>query len=550
MPAYQPTMSPAFPPLSKLITRALPITPSYDTCRQAYAIDFDKIDSINFPNDYARASYYKLPVNTLIWSWFEQKNNPKIFDPDYFIEMDDHKLADQYLPESRNVLELAAYRVPASFLDKAILIDNEFTNRFRDGDGYYTLLVHPSLRNDALFLSAGCALSARRFYFMPAASPRTGLTWELGRESQPFIAKMSYRPKVAVKTKGDLAGEGESIIAVAKSAIVAQSVVRSSIFTDDYSLQLHQPSEISKQAYNGFGVLFRSIPQDVLNGSALYIPYFSLAAGPTNGVKPLLATLIENSGLSVAEYLQQHIYPAVIKLLLNTFDQGIYPVHLHGQNLLVKLAVKPDFDLGKVKIFKILPEVMYRDISDLKIAAEIESKELASIRKQQNAPDPACTPGAYLYLASTDFIKRSIYPMLIALQSWQNTGLLARSAPIDHQTMILPFFQKLLNSLESMAGRQGKEYSDYIHNTIYEFTCFNSAEVQLVQGSRRERDWLNSTLSLFKHSLTYVMPADSSLDEFRYKRLQQHLEDFREESLGKYQELDGAPQRVRLSTPR
>ena len=220
----------------------------YASSRLGYSVDTATIGNVACATREDYQSFLKVALNRQLWLWSEQTLDPKIFDNDFFPPMDDHKMPAQYTGESRNVLQLRAYKVPAQYLELSSSTQNEFLNLFDEGDGTYTLLVHPSLRNDEIFLRAGCAISNRRFLFMPAASPRTGLTWEVGYEQLPFISKMSYRPQTTSEgpTKADLAGEGETKVAVAKSIIVAESGVdRNKFLIDEYALQLNNTSGIA-----------------------------------------------------------------------------------------------------------------------------------------------------------------------------------------------------------------------------------------------------------------------------------------------------------------
>ncbi len=513
-------------------------TPHYDFSKTDCYVNETEINNVTFLKPEDRRSFSEVVKHFPLWLWFEQTCNPQIYDPDFFVPMNDHKMHPDYTAQNRAVLELTAYRVPQSYMDQTTTHSNEFIAKFNEGDGYYTLLVHPSLRNDKLFLQAGCQISPRKFLFMPAASPRTGLTWEVGYEHQPFFSKMSYRPNEDARTKADLAGDGEAMIAVYKSGIVAKSPTKSKILTDDFSLQFNNSSIIPQIARNGYGVLFRSIPTSLFNDNFIHIPFFALAATPKDNSKPLLVKFIENSGLSIKNYLINYLYPGVINFLLENHTQGIYPEHLHGQNLLIKLGINTHSYADKIKLVGLLPEVAYRDVSDLKVSAEMESRELYNFRKQMNGPDPIFTPGTFLYLGATDFIKRSIYPILIALQNWQANGQLNTSEEINHHDMIMPFFTQLLNALERQMNSTENPHANYYFNTAYEFLTMSTVEQKLTVGTRRERDWLNSLHAIFYYGIQNARVCNRNIDPIRAERLRQHAYEFYTSSKGRYQELD------------
>ncbi len=186
-------------------------------------------------------SFHRLPINTRIWLWFEQTHNPKIYDKDFFPKPDDIKLAQRYLPESRNILNLAAYIIPKNSLTGLSINNSRFLDLIREGDNHILLLVHPNLQNEQLFNQFGFEKSRRTFFFMPAASAKTGLTWELGKEHTPFFTKMSMAKESENSTgtvKSDLGKEG--YVSVAKTSIFDFSCkdLINNFFQDQLTIEL------------------------------------------------------------------------------------------------------------------------------------------------------------------------------------------------------------------------------------------------------------------------------------------------------------------------
>lgn len=499
-------------------------------------IDLSEINQVNVTSVLAAESYMRLPINLRLWLWFEQTQNPKNYDRDFFMPVEDSGMSAKYSPESRNVLALTAYRVPTSLLKRIAYRDTPFVNYFSDGEGYCLLLVHPSLKNDELFKAYGCTLSPRQFLFMPAASPRTGLTWEIGNEAQAFFTKLSYSTEGGRPSrKADLSAEGPFSVVKSSIALEHPTVNHPQFFSDEYAIEFDKSvTEIQKYFQTTYGVLFRRIPKDILSEQAVYIPFFALAATPANNTKPLLVRLIENSGLSVIDYFKTQIYPAVLKFMLDNSINGVYPDHLHGQNLLVKLAVDITAASGKVRLVKLEPDIKYRDSCDMKISAFIESPLLTKLRREAGWPEPLFTPGAYLHLAATDFIKRSIVPMLWVLEKWD--GRL-----INHSEIVLPLFVEILNNLEKNINAPNSSQALYDYNTLYEFAAFLLTEVRLNQYTRRERQWLTHLNQITGYALDHAVITPERLDPKRFELLRAHLSQFIQDTQQRALELDQQP---------
>ena len=284
-------------------------------------------------------------------------------------------------------------------------------------------------------------------------------------------------------------------------------------------------------------MLFRAIPRQLFNESFIHIPFFALAATPQGRSTPLLAKFIDDSGMTIKDYLTNYIYPGVINFIFHNHTKGIYPEHLHGQNLLIKLAIDSRIP-GQIKMSHLESSVIYRDATDLKVSADVESARLTSLRREQRGPEPVYTPGAFMYLASTDFIKRSLYPMLIALQNFQAKTGWRSSEDLSHHNLIMPFFMLMLHTLERQMNNPEDPNANYVFNTVYEFTKIATVEREFTAGTCRERDWINSVQAIFEYAATNAQVYDRSLHPTRAARLNQHATEFYRSSRGKYQELD------------
>lgn len=524
---FKTTKEPDLPGLSELPTTRTLLARSRSI---EHTISLTEIDRVHCANTNILRSYLRLPKEYRLWLWFEQTKNPKIYDPDFFPSMDDMQINTYYAAESRNVLQLAAYRIPNAALQQLTYVHSTFNSKLTDGPGYSLLLVHPSLRNDDLFLKLGFSLSHRQFYFLPAASARTGLTWELGQEHEPFFTKMSIRREGKPTPKDDLGSSSmeEGKVSVLKTAVIlgedGLGTAKDRIFTDERYMQLNP--ELAHSIEESYGVLFRRIPIDPLRRGTVYIPFFSLASTPTDGSKPILVKLIEESGLSIEEYFNSTIYPGIINFVIQQHRIGVYPDHLHGQNLLTRLAVFSQDYSDKIHISCLIPEVIYRDVNDLKIHAHKESSEWIKLRRQLGQPEPVFTPGAYAYLALTNCIKTSIVPILFAIEQWQKDGMLLDYKlvnPSNHTDLILPLLVKFLNYLEeNIYTKASTANSDY--NTLCEALSFMSLEKNINQGTRRQRDWLTSAYTLYNYAAIKARTTNPVVDVERYRWLLQHCE--------------------------
>ncbi|MBP9723051.1 MAG: hypothetical protein KBD64_07860 [Gammaproteobacteria bacterium] len=493
--------------------------------------DLETLYDYRFPDETAKRSFFLLSVNLLCWLKFERMN-PKLYDADYFPSMDDSDLKPVYLPENNYVIHLVAYSVSPELLEQLYYAKSDFIGRFVEIDGCHTLLVHPSLRDDVLFQRLGCTLSSRKFYFLPAASPRTGLTWELGREQDAFFTKLSFRgqnPQPNPKSDLSFPGSEEGKTSVYKSSTILalDHPSKSSFLTDEFYTQL-KPEVISLTGHS-YGVLFRKIPKSQLTDGTI-IPFFSLAYTPVDGSKPLLVKFIEDSGLSIERYFESYFYDSVIRFIIANSLTGIYADHLHGQNLLIKLLLNTSSYPDKIKFTSLSPEVFYRDTNDLKIFIESEMPEYTTFRKKIAAPESKATPGSYLYLAATDFIKRSIVPILMALERWQLRGFLSDRTRVNFSSyshFILPFYTKIINLQELSINQPGSTTANYDYNTLGEFTAFLLQEIRMTQGSRRERQWMKEAGEIAKTAIANakITPV---IDMARYERLREYSELFQQ----------------------
>ena len=420
------------------------------------------------------------------------------------------------MPENRNVFELDAYLVHDSLVGTVHFPGSHYITAMSDGMGAHILLAHPSMRAHGSFTSPLVSRSHRRFFATPLASPRTLVTWELGGEANPFIAKMSIAGPTHVggqRAKTNL--EMEGLISIYKSHAIKEALIRTSprsvqnFFFEEAYMALNVPQQPN------FGMLFRAIPAEILRGECLFIPFLSLPFTQIRpGQRPLLAHCLHISRLNVRRFLMEKIYLPVINFILDCSRQGIYACSLHGQNLLIGL----DIDLTnpmEAQIEGFSGRVLYRDIADLKIAEEKLSDTLKELRRRSGGAPNTTTRGCYIYMASVNFIKKSLYPIIYALKHWQSAGLITESHVIDQDVLMTDFFSTLRHILHTELTRQlterlVREYEDtYI--SIAEIRDFAQAEIRLSGDTKRRREWLIKAATEFNAECSLARPHCSAL---------------------------------------
>lgn len=344
--------------------------PTLSLANDSY-LNINNINNVKSDNPLALHSFQKLPLSTRIWLWFEQTHNPRSYDKDFFPKPDETVLHQEYQPETRSILSLATYIIPKNYLTSTVISGSKFSTKLIEDENHMLLIVHPSVRNDQLMLQFGFRISNRKFFFLPAASARTGLTWEYGKEHEPFFTKMSIagNPNNPItptsSSKTDLGQEG--IVSVAKTSIFSESCedLTKYFFQDQMEMQLS--SQIKMYTKSSFGLVFRSIPNEVIYSNIIYAPFFALAHTPV-AKKPLFITLLENSGQgidNIEQFFSKYIFNPVIEFILKNSVYGVYADHLHGQNLLFKLDCSNKLQM--------IPEIIYRDAPDMKVDERSET---------------------------------------------------------------------------------------------------------------------------------------------------------------------------------
>lgn len=495
------------------------------------------INNLQFSSQEQCDSFWRLPLSVRTWAYFEQAKNPKAYDPDFYPKPSETSLPPSYMPENRSIIQLEAWLVNNQILQGITTQNNPFLDKFYHSDGTYTVLVHPSMSNPALFQQLGARPSSDTYYFIPLASPRTGITWKAGEEHSPFISKMSIRPEqyqsmTISRVKADLGPEAKMSV-IKTSCVQSYCKDKDSYLFDQFCLEFQQQYTPYTQGLGSYGVLYRSIPDYVLQSNTTLIPFFALASQDS---KPLIVSMIEQSGTTIDQYIQQTIFEPVAKFILDNAKANIYPEHLHGQNLLIKAQVDPHSPDG---IYQLIPEVAYRDIADLKIGPKAETQRYINFRQQQGGRESIFTPGSFAYEAATQFLICSAMPMINTIIQAQQQGYLppTQYGYADRDKLCMQFMQILLNTMSMEVVYSNPQEKQHAYNGLYEFASMAHVTQRICKNTSRERQWQNATTT--EAAIVYKkLQSYGELDQSRQEKLMQHIQEYTQEATMRYMSLD------------
>lgn len=487
----------------------MPYQYSYST--RSWPLSLTEIDSVATPHVEFKRSFSRLPLSVRIWILFEEKYNAKTNDPDFAPSVINFTLEDAYVPDNRSIIQLDTYRVPNDSLEIIAFADSALLPKIKDGPYHTLLLVHPSMHVHGTFVIPGVEPTSRQFLFIPFASPRTGVVWELNKENEPFMVKLSIAgpERTGMQAgKTDLREEGYISIYKSFSAIdllhKSKSIAISDLLFEEAYIH---PKKMSGQLT--FGFLLRRIPADVLSGQ-ICIPFFALPAISCDKIKiPFLVHCIKQSGLTILEFLEQTIYLPVIDFILKCAESKLYAHHLHGQNFLIDI----NYTTGShsVELLSLAQHVRYRDIADLPLNDESMIPELRQLRDQTRAQSRTTTKGAHIYAASLFFIRKNLVGIVRTILNWQKQRFLPAQQLLSEDEMIMGYCESLITVMKSKSGHffinnQLEKYAD-IQCCFKEMNTIAQYECQFFQGTKRERVWLTQFYKLLNAECHPLKPV-------------------------------------------
>jgi hypothetical protein len=250
----------------------------------------------------------------------------------------DAALHGAYLPEHGAAFRLPCFRV----LRRHLYIYGSETEDYtklaiteEGGRARVVFPVHPIeseryaellRQTEAVDVAAGGV----RLWAAPTSSTRTLLTWDEAQPERAFFAKVSLCSRAL----------GDRRLTQGK---VAYSVGISSLI----HRQIHDlPSTIRffpewlglvPRGGRGGGVIFRSVPAELRDGSVILVPLFALMGGGP-GYPPVLPQIMERTRAGAREVLEEALVSQFAELWVNlVFDFGLI-LEAHAQDLLLALS--------------------------------------------------------------------------------------------------------------------------------------------------------------------------------------------------------------------
>jgi len=349
------------------------------------------------------------------WMRYEQKLLSRQLDASKIMVLDNKQEA-RFAPEQGKTFAIKSYWLDADKLD-AFTGDGmpasigKLFFRNKGGARQVRLLVHPESEAFYRDLVDG-AEESKGFFASSTASSRTLLVWPKGRPKAAFFAKLSLDKEVGGVVRTIPRGE------------VARSIgVNNVLYADRRALPssfkyLPEVVGVMPKAMLRGGMIIRAIPEEVTRGDVEYVPLFSLYAQPGNGGPPLLAKMINASGLSADKFVTTRIIrPFVKQWLALSVGRGIVS-EAHAQNVLIELKdgrptgkfVHRDF--GGFNI-----DLAYREKSKLPQPSSLPVIESVEKDYHQLSHDTAIDQSLDTY-----FVGGFVYNLDAEIPKWEKAG--------------------------------------------------------------------------------------------------------------------------------
>jgi len=195
------------------------------------------------------------------------------------------------------------------------------------------LLVHPESEGLYRQVLAG-AQRSEDFMATATASSRTLLVWPQNRPDRAFFGKVSLDKEIGGVRR--TISQGEVARSVGVNNVLAMAKARREL-PASFKYVPEVFSTIPRGMQEG-GMVIRAIPREVTRGQVRVVPLFSLYAEPAGGGRPLLADMIEKSGMTAEAFVKDKIVKPFAKQWIElTVRSGIIP-EPHAQNVLLELG--------------------------------------------------------------------------------------------------------------------------------------------------------------------------------------------------------------------
>lgn len=385
----------------------------------------------------------------------------------------DSKFDARYLPQNCGAIRLPCFWILRKYLYVyGSQTDNAAELKLFRGQGLSERVlfpVHPtSLGYYRQFLSDVGAQDVSEeglcIWGVPTSSTRTLLAWPNEMPEQALFVKTSLHSPASVNRR---LSRRKVACSVGLSALV-QSSLESLPGGVSY---FPESVGVVPRSMQDSGAIFRSITQELKGGSCLVAPLFSLLGGNEKHT-PLFLTILERSGMSPGQFLEDVLCAQFARLWLEmTLRFGLI-LEAHGQDILLALSS----DLVPLGRF------YYRDFEGLQVDWEL--------RRRLGLVEPSNMPHAWSWRETyqtwgyrySDLIwwklmnSLQLYLQFVLdeldtlLREWQGRGLI-RGGNFEKDSVTMIFSQHMMKAVEEMFGaRVGVQYN--IRYSLNRFVIF------------------------------------------------------------------------------
>jgi hypothetical protein len=330
--------------------------------------------------------------------------------------------------------------------------------------------IHPVALQHYEPLISGPFASARpregspRIWAVPTASTRTVLAWP------------DERPELAVFVKlhipHQLSGDRRMLLRKVACGIGFSRIAESCVTQTSKSFDvLREPIGFVPRRMQDSGVVLRSVPCGVKDGSIILAPLFALLGG-SEGRRPLFPTILERSGLRADEFLETFLCRQFAHLWLTLVFQFGLVLEAHGQDLLIELS--PEFaPLGRF---------FYRDMEGLQVDWDLRrARGLACPSDLPRACSwhetygtwgfpYASTPSYKLRISLLQYVHLFIAELDVLLPEWHREAVL-HGPPLRSGIALTTFARCMDETIGEMFGRRVPPECN-LARSVNRFTAF------------------------------------------------------------------------------
>jgi ferric iron reductase FhuF-like transporter/IucA/IucC family protein len=405
----------------------------------------------------------QLPASLRQLLQFERFN---LFKPERFYDPDSAPFDPGYLPQNCEAFALPCFWVPRDRLyvyGSQASVPDDLKMFERGGrEARVVFPVHPASQEcySAFLAECGaedCASTGLRIWALPTSSVRTLLAWPDGAPEQAVFVKTSLHSQTF----------GDRILIRRK---VAASIGMSSLVHES---RAQLPSSFRYlPEFTGFvprhaidaGVVIRSIPQEIKNGSVLVAPLFAFAGGSERST-PLLLTMQQRHGLRPEDILEEVLCAHFARLWLQmALGHGLM-LEAHGQDLLLQLSP----ELKPIKRF------YYRDFEGLQVDWQLRrvlSRSTPRYMPHESRWHETYAAWGYplsqltwfkVYISLFDYLNFVLNDIELAFEEWQRLGLI-KGRDLAKGEATLLFSRHLFEAIEERYGIRSPEvYNIFSH---------------------------------------------------------------------------------------